>query len=87
MPLRFVLILPWCIRVCVCVCVFVLRPLLFPFYIFLPFFLDPLQMKFLKSWVKGGRLLFEKIIRETKAGVWRNYESLRGQVSLRGRVR
>ena len=82
MPLRFVLILPWCIRVCVCVCVcvFVLRPLLFPFYIFLPFFLDPLQMKFPKNWVKGGGLIFEKIIRKTKTGGRRNYESLRGRV-------
>ena len=84
MPLRFVLILLWCIRVCVCVrfTSFIIPLLYFP-----PLFSGPPPNEIFKKLGKGWETSFEKIIRETKAGGWRNYESLRGRASLRGRVR
>ena len=64
-------------RVCVCVCVFVLRPLLFSFHSFLPHFQERDEIS--KKINNEGRLIFEKIIRETKTGVGEKYEeSLRG---------
>ena len=77
MPLRCVLILPRCIRVCVCVrfTSFIIPVLYFP-----PLFSGPPPNEVSKKLGKEWGTDFEKIIRETKTGGRRNYEGLRGRV-------